>query len=582
MGAVLSTNPAPVDKSIPPSTAPPPATAQPPTPAAALRPDDLRRSIKRKFEPLELVSTNAPSGALPRPTSPSKSKKRNLRAARHRLGLRLQLQAASAQLDALSSHTDKLDRIIAAVDRATQPSSTPIPALAGAPPPPYQPAAAPIASNIRPDPRRPGDIDAFLLGAAAATPSPAATFGPLPDNHFLLRRHDPRAPPAGQQRHPPHLRRAPTDGASPFPLASPSPRGPRFSPYSPSTSPPGRTAPLTTRGATVLLARQAWHDSFYSRPAPPRHRPLDYFPTRDTARRDRPGLPSLPPLPAGSPQPDIGSPQPNATAPHPDVPAPLEPRSPPGPSLAAARHRLQETVRLHYPEINLLNLYGQPPPPPASTDAAAPSPAPAPGEASPAPSSLPGVTTDPVTPSHVDPLPPRPSDSPDSGTTAAPPDQDADEPPSLTPTEELLPGYREECRQDSPQLDEIHPAPPTVAAEQPSTPVDRARPSGRLHLKRRPHTASPTIGSRLAGGKRRIRGLETDSAFGSSGSDSPPDGHSPPRAFHMSPPPSQRCLASSQPAQPTRTTRSSTRDLTRPKLNWPSLSARRAAPGPGT
>ena len=619
MGAVLSTNPAPLTISSTPSTALLATTAQPPTFAAPLPPNDLRRHIKRKFEPLELASTTSPSGALPQPKL-SDAKKRNLRAARHRFGLRLQLQATGAQLDALSSHTDKLDRLLAAVDRVAQSSCSPIPSSAGAPPPPYQTAAAPIASDPRPDMRRPGAVDAFLLDAAAGSLSPANAFGPLPDDHFLLRRHDPRASPAGQQRHPPHPRRAPTDGASPFPLASPSPRGPR----QPSPRPNKRPAQLNTLGANVLLARRAWHDSFHYRPAPPRHRSPDYVPSRRAARHDRPVPPSplpLRPLPDDSPQPDMGTPQPDVTAPHPAVPAPPEPRppgnslaaarqnwlsgpdmrppagfdkpfypypnpfaprGPPGPGLAAARQRLQETVRLHYPDISLLDLYGLPQPPAAGTDATAPLPAPAPGTAPPAPSSLPGATTDPEATSHVDPLPPRPSDSPDPGTAAAPPAQDADEPPSLTPTEELLPGYHEACRHDSPRLDEIHPAPPAVDKEPSSTPVDRARPSGRLHLKRRPDTASPTIGSRLAGAKRRIRGLETDSAFGSSGSDSSPDRRSPPRAFRMSPPPSQRRPASSQPAHPARTTRSSARDPTRPKITWPSQPARRAAPGPDT
>jgi hypothetical protein len=113
MGAVLSTNPAPLGKLDLPAAAPPAATAPLPTPAAPLPVNDLRRSLKRKYEPLELVSTTAPSDILPRPVL-SNAKKRKLRAARQHLELRLQAHAASAQINTLSAHTDKLDRILVA------------------------------------------------------------------------------------------------------------------------------------------------------------------------------------------------------------------------------------------------------------------------------------------------------------------------------------------------------------------------------------------------------------------------------------------------------------------------------------
>jgi hypothetical protein len=601
MGAVLSTNSAPLDKINSPNAAPPAAAVLPPTSAASLPANDLRRSIKRKYEPLEIVSTTALPGILPRPTPLSSSKKRNLRAARHRLELRRQAHAASAQINALSTHTDKLDRLIEAVDRAAQPPSSPIPASAGAPPPAYQPAAAPLAWTPRPN-RPPGELDYFLYHTATGSSSSPPAFGPLRDDHYLLRQHDPLDPPAGQQRHPPHLRRAPIDGASPFPLASPSPLGSSFSPNTPSTSPPMRPAPLNALGAHVLLARRDWHDSFHFRPrapdrasrtpprfssAPFKHRPLEHC----AAHHDRPGLP---PPSVGSPQldSDTGSPPPPVSAP-PERPEPRLPYNslddahelwprPPGPALAAAQRRLQETVRLHYPDINLLHHYGGTQPPAASTDAAVPSP-PATGETPPAPSLPPGTTTAPEPPPDAGPLLPSSSDPLDPGTAAAPRDHDANEPPSLTPTEELLPGYREESRHDSPRLDEIHPTLPTSTAEHSPPPVNRARPSCRLHLERRPHTPSSTIGSRLAGSKRRIRGRETDSAAGSSGSDSPPDRRSPFRDFRLSPPPSQRHPASSQAAQPPRVTRSSAREPPPlPKLKWRALPTRRATPGPGT
>jgi hypothetical protein len=79
--------------------------------------NDLRRSLKRRYEPLELVYTTAPTDILPRPVL-SIAKKRKLRAERSRLELRLQAHAASAQINTLSAHTDKLDRIIVAFDRA--------------------------------------------------------------------------------------------------------------------------------------------------------------------------------------------------------------------------------------------------------------------------------------------------------------------------------------------------------------------------------------------------------------------------------------------------------------------------------
>jgi hypothetical protein len=145
MGAVLSTNLAPPNIPNLPVTAPLVATAPTPNPAAPLPANDLRRSIKRKFEPLELVSTTAHSETLPRPNPLSSSKKRRLRQSRQRIELRLQAHAASAHINALSTHTAKLDQLLMAVDRANQPSSAPISAPAGAPPPAY---AASFASDI--------------------------------------------------------------------------------------------------------------------------------------------------------------------------------------------------------------------------------------------------------------------------------------------------------------------------------------------------------------------------------------------------------------------------------------------------
>jgi hypothetical protein len=166
--------------------------------------NDLRRSLKRRYEPLELVSTTAPTDILPRPVLLS-AKKRKLRAERSRRELRLQAHAATAKINTLSAHADKLDRIFVAFDSAMP---RPTPASADPPPPAYLPAAAP-ASFARPGPRPRGEVDAFLSNAA----SRIAAFGPLPDNHALLRRPDSSASSSGLLRSlptaPRHSRRRP-------------------------------------------------------------------------------------------------------------------------------------------------------------------------------------------------------------------------------------------------------------------------------------------------------------------------------------------------------------------------------------
>jgi hypothetical protein len=614
MGAVLSSIPAPHDKVNTPNTAPNPAAEPPPTPAASLPTNDLRRSIKRRYEPLELVSTTAPPGTLPRLAPLSKSKKRNLRADRHRRELRLQAHAASAQINALSTHTDKLDRFLVALDSATLRH---LPASADTPPPAYLPA--------------PG-VDAFL----STTASRIAAFGPLPDNHALLQRPDASASSAGLLRLQPPGRAAPPDGAPPPPSASPSPLGPPFSPTTPSVSPPMQPARLDNLGAHVLLARQAWRDSYDFRPYCPPDRTADtptlilsrtgnhaydarqnwltFCASKAQPRAPDRAAPSTPPTqltpPETRPRPveprpavnPLDAAQPARPGPsHPELlrapapdapPTPLAPTArpetrPPGPALAALQNRLRDTVRSFLPDLNLLEHYGQPQLPGIRHGGAASPPAVAAGDGSPPSPPRPGdVDTSGSLPNDGPSLP-GPTDPSDPDTAPAslnhdPAEPDAEEPPSLTPTEELLPGYREESRHDSPRLDEIHPILPTPTTEHTPPPVNRTRPSARLQLGRRPHAESPTIGSRLAGSKRRTRGRETDSAAGSSGSDSPPDRHSTFRDFRLSPPPSQRQPAPSRAAQPPRVTRSSALPPPLPKLKWHAPPTRRAAPDPST
>jgi hypothetical protein len=105
MGAVLSANSAPIEKLDLPAAAPPAAAAALPTPAASLPVNDLRRSLKRKYEPLELVSTTAPADILPRPVL-SNAKKRKLRADRHRL----ELMSTSSRCIAPSGMTVEVGR----------------------------------------------------------------------------------------------------------------------------------------------------------------------------------------------------------------------------------------------------------------------------------------------------------------------------------------------------------------------------------------------------------------------------------------------------------------------------------------
>jgi hypothetical protein len=105
MGAVLSTTPAPLGKMDSPTAAPPAASAPLSTPAPPLPANDLRRSLKRKYEPLELVSATA-TPDIPAHHELSKSKKRKLRANRQQLALRLQAHAASTQINALSAHSN--------------------------------------------------------------------------------------------------------------------------------------------------------------------------------------------------------------------------------------------------------------------------------------------------------------------------------------------------------------------------------------------------------------------------------------------------------------------------------------------
>ncbi len=109
------------------------------------------------------------------------------------------------------------------------------------------------------------------------------------------------------------------------------------------TLPPNLSAPLEPRqpGNSLAAARQAWLDSPHP---PPLHAP-------DRAVH-------LPP---------------------PNLPAPPKPR-PPGPALVAAQNRLRESVSRIFPELNLLDYYGQPQPPGASYDGAAPPPAAAAGD----------------------------------------------------------------------------------------------------------------------------------------------------------------------------------------------------------
>jgi hypothetical protein len=287
MGAVLSAISAPTDQLNLPAAAPPVAVAATSTPSAPLPTNDLRRSLKRRYEPLELVSTTAPTDILPR-RELSSSKKRSLRAARSRRELRLQAHAATAQINTLSAHGDKLDRIFAAFDTAML---RPNPTSADPPPPAYLPAAA--ASLARPVPRSLG-VEAFLSNAA----SQAAAFDPFSDDHALLRRHGssasshPCAVPLPTA--PRHFRRQPPRRSA---LNSRHPRRPprhpcgrrTSTPSVATSSSPGKPgATRTTSGPTApRIAPLIRRDPSPRRPATPSSPPGKTGPTPATRRHRR-------------------------------------------------------------------------------------------------------------------------------------------------------------------------------------------------------------------------------------------------------------------------------------------------------
>jgi hypothetical protein len=112
-------------------------------------------------------------------------------------------------------------------------------------------------------------------------------------------------------------------------------------------------------GGHVLLARQAWHDSFNSRPlrAPDRafHTPPPDLSAPLEPRQPGNSLVAARQVWLGSPNPPpLHAPDRTVRPPPPNLSAPPKPR-PPGPALVAAQNRLRESVRRNYPEVTLLD-----------------------------------------------------------------------------------------------------------------------------------------------------------------------------------------------------------------------------------